>query len=80
MADNPAPDVFAVLTAELLSLRKQHLEAIADATFLGWTPEAQATQNKRTARMAALIARLDELNRTPEVLLRAALGRQHGET
>jgi hypothetical protein len=64
MADDPTRD--PELTAELISLRRQHSEAITDATFLSWTPEAEAAHNKRAARMAQLTALLAELNRIPD--------------
>jgi hypothetical protein len=51
----------AELTAEFLSLRKRKMDATTDATFLGWTEEAQAAHDKRAARLAHLSALLAEL-------------------
>ena len=50
----------ARLVAEIALLRKQQLESIENAAFLGWTAEAKADHDKRADRVELLVRRLAE--------------------
>lgn len=53
------------LVAEMSLLRRQQLESIENAAFVGWTPEAKADHDKRAERMELLGRRLAGLDETP---------------
>lgn len=54
----------ARLVAEISLLRKQQLESIDNASFLGWTAEAKVDHDKR-ANLIELLSRRLESDETP---------------
>jgi hypothetical protein len=52
----------ANLVAEIFLLRRQQLESIENAAFVGWTVEAQADHDKRADRVELLLHRLAQLH------------------
>jgi len=57
-----APHTRAELVAEITELRKQQLEAAADAMFGAWTREQEDAHQKRANRLANLVRELDILD------------------
>jgi hypothetical protein len=52
----------AELKVELAKLRKQHYEAIANATFGGFTQQQEAAHERRANHMESLIRELEALD------------------
>lgn len=50
------------IVAELAKLRKQHVEALAKATFGGFTSTEEAAYQERVKRMASLVQQLEGLD------------------
>ena len=55
----------AQLKDELATLRRQHLEAINAATYIGWTTESIAVHDELADRIEGLISRLSALEKKP---------------
>ena len=53
------------LISEVMRLRKQHYEALAKATFGGFTVDEEATHVERAKCIASLIDQLETLEDTP---------------
>jgi len=49
----------AEIVAELARLRKQRMESLANATFVGWTREEMAVEEGRLERIRALLRMLE---------------------
>jgi hypothetical protein len=49
------------IVAELVKLRKQHVEALAKATFGGFTLAEETAYQERVKRMASLVQQLEAL-------------------
>jgi hypothetical protein len=61
MADSPKrPRV----VAELAILRKQQIESIENASFVGWNTEGKADHDERADRIELLILQLAKLDKT----------------
>ena len=56
------PHTRAEIVAEITELRKQQLEAAADALFGAWTREQEAAHKERADRLALLVLELDALD------------------
>ena len=54
----------ALLTAKIAALRKQQLEDIRDATFMGWKSESVAAHDRRKGQIADLERQLTSLDET----------------
>jgi hypothetical protein len=54
-----APKTRGELKVELAKLRKQHYEAIANATFGGFTPKEEAAHQQRAQLIASLVQQLE---------------------
>ena len=52
----------AQLQAEVTELRKLQTESYSQATFVGWTPEAEKAQQMRSDRISALYRQLAALD------------------
>ncbi len=56
------PHTRAEIVAEITELRKQQLEAAADALFGAWTRVQEAAHQERAERLARLVLELDTLD------------------
>lgn len=56
----------AELNAEILRLRKEHLNALGKATFCGFTPEEEDADQERVQQLASLLRRLEALHDFPK--------------
>lgn len=62
MADSPKREK---LVAEIALLRKQQLDSLDNAFFVGWTARATADYEQRADRIELLVIRLAKLDVTP---------------
>jgi len=53
------------LISEIMRLRKQHYEALAKATFRGFTVDEEATHVERAKQIASLIDQLETFDEFP---------------
>jgi hypothetical protein len=54
------------IAAELATLRKQHVEVLAKATFGGFTSTEEVAYQERVKRTASLVLQLEALDETLE--------------